>query len=317
MPKVSIIIPTYNRAVYVRESIDSVLAQTYADFEIIVVDDGSADDTQAVLQPFVAQGTIRYARQENRGESAARNQGIALATGEYIAFLDSDDLFTPTKLEKQVAYLDAHPEIGLVHSWYAKFEDGGRELGIRDTSKLTGKIYPNYLLDWSILMVVPSVMVRATVLAQVGGFDESIRWGPDLDMWRRITCKFQIGVIPEVLCKIRVHPGNISADKVSAAASFARYLQKAFDDDASLGPVFRRKAMSKMYANVAHNILSAGDTAQIKHVRHFSLKAIGYWPLQFSAYLGFLGSFLGCGLRVRLLKVWRAWRYPAQGAQIE
>jgi hypothetical protein len=205
----------------------------------------------------------------------------------------------------------------MVHSCYAKFEQGGRNLGVRDTSKLTGKVYPDYLLDWSVLMVVPSVMVRAAVLDEVGGFDESIHWGPDLDMWRRITHKYQIGVIPEVLCKIRVHPGNISADKVSAANSFARYLQKAFDDDPSLGPLFRRKAMAKMYANVAHNILAAGETIQMKFVRQFSLKAIGYCPLQFSAYFGFLGSFLRGSLHMRLLTLWRTLRYPAKGTQPE
>ena len=158
-------------------------------------------------------------------------------------------------------------------------------------------------------------MVRIGVLEEVGGFDERIRWGPDLDMWRRIAYKFQIGVIPEVLCKIRVHPGNISADKVAAAASFARYLQKAFDDDPALGSVFRRKAMAKMYANVAHNILSAGETTQMKYVRQFSLKAIKYWPVQFSAYLGFGGSFLSGSFHARLLKLWRAIRYPVRGMQ--
>lgn len=231
MPKVSVIIPTYNRADYVRESIESVLAQTYTDYEIIIVDDGSMDDTREVLKPWIDDGTIRYVYQENQGESAARNNGIRMAQGRYISFLDSDDLFLPTKFEKQVAYLDSHPEEAFVQSWYAKFDDAGNDLGYRDTSDISGKVYPGILLDWSVLLAVPSVVVRAKILKDVGGFDEAIYWGPDLDLWRRITQKYPIGVIPEVLCKIRVHPGNISGDKVSAAASFAVYLQKAFDDD--------------------------------------------------------------------------------------
>jgi len=312
MPKVTVIIPTYNRADYVCEAIDSVLTQTFTDYEIIVVDDGSTDNTADLLRPLAEQGLIRYIFQENRGESAARNQGIAVASGEYIAFLDSDDLFLPTKLEKQVSYLDTHPDIALVHSWYAKFEDGGRDLGIRDTSRLNGWIYPAYLLDWSVLMVVPAVMVRSSVLEQVGGFDETIRWGPDLDMWRRITRKFRIAVIPDVLCKIRVHPGNISADKISAVASFERYLQKAFDDDPTLGLIFRRKALAKMYANVAHNILSTGGNAEMKDVRRLSWQAVRAWPFLGSAYLGFWGSFLNARLRLRLRDTWRAWRYPLE-----
>jgi glycosyltransferase involved in cell wall biosynthesis len=105
MPTVSVIIPTYNRANYICEAIDSILAQTYADYEIIVVDDGSTDGTRQALQRWIDDGTICYYYQENRGESAARNHGIRKARGQYIAFLDSDDLFLPTKFEKQVACL--------------------------------------------------------------------------------------------------------------------------------------------------------------------------------------------------------------------
>lgn len=316
MPTVSVIIPTYNRATYIREAIDSILVQTYDDYEVIVVDDGSTDGTRVALQPWIDDGTIQYIYQENRGESAARNHGIRLARGKYTAFLDSDDLFLPTKFEKQVAYLDQNPESAFVQSWYAKFDDAGNNLGYRDTSKLNGNVYPGILLDWSVLLAVPSVVVRTEVLEDVGGFDEAIHWGPDLDLWRRITQKYSIGVVPEVLCKIRVHPGNISGDKVSAAASFAVYLNKAFDDDPSLDERFKRKAMAKMYANVAHNILSAGGNDKMEYVRKFSLKSLHYWPLQWSALLGLLGSLIPVELRSGLVKIWRKLRYPANGEQI-
>jgi len=293
MPAVSVIIPTFNRASYIRDTINSVLGQTCSDYEIIVVDDGSTDDTLAALKSWIDNSTIRYAYQDNQGVSTARNYGVRLAKGRYIAFLDSDDLFLPTKLEKQISYLDAHPDEAFVQSWYAKFDDAGNELGYRDTSKISGKVYPGILLDWSVLLALPSVMVRAEILEDVGGFDKNIHWGEDLDLWRRITRKFQIGVIPEVLCKIRVHPGNVSGNKVFAVDSFAVYLLKAFDDDPSLGWRFRRKAMAKMHANTAHNILAAGDETQMGYVRKYSLIALRYWPLQLSALLGFLGSYIG------------------------
>ncbi len=193
MPAVSVIIPTYNRAPYIRDSIKSVLGQTCSDYEIIVVDDGSTDDTQIALLPWVDEGTIRYAYQDNQGVSTARNFGVRLAKGKYIAFLDSDDLFLPTKLEKQIAYLDANPDKAFVQSWYAKFDDEGNDLGYRDTSKISGNVYPDILLDWSVLLALPSVMVRTEVLNDVGGFDKTIHWAEDLDLWRRITHKFQSG----------------------------------------------------------------------------------------------------------------------------
>jgi glycosyltransferase involved in cell wall biosynthesis len=313
MPTVSVIIPTYNRANYICEAIDSILAQTYADYEIIVVDDGSTDGTRQALQRWIDDGTICYYYQENRGESAARNHGIRKARGQYIAFLDSDDLFLPTKFEKQVAYLEQNLDKAFVQSWYAKFDDQGNDLGYRDTSKINGYVYPEILLNWSVLLAVPSVVVRSEVLEDIGGFDESIRLGPDLDLWRRITKKYAIGVVPEVLCKIRVHPGNISGDKVSAAGSFAIYLQKAFNDDPSLDKRFQRKAMAKMLANVAHNILSAGDKEQMRYVRKFSLDALRYWPLQWSALLGLGGSFIPVKLSYGLVKIWRNRKYPTRG----
>ncbi|MEA3352074.1 MAG: glycosyltransferase family A protein [Chloroflexota bacterium] len=309
MPTISVIIPTYNRADYILEAIDSVLAQTYSDYEIIVVDDGSTDDTAAVLQPLVDDGVIRYVYQHNQGESAARNHGIRLARGQYIAFLDSDDLFLSPKLERQTAFLDAHPNVAFVHSGYSKFDDAGNDLGYRDTSKISGRVYPDILLDWSVLMAVPCVMVRAQVLEQVGGFDESLRWGPDLDLWRRITQRYYIGVIPESLSKVRVHPGNVSGDKVAAVASFERYLGKAFADDPSLDEDFQRRAYARLYSNVSHNLLADGRPEQMPLVRKYSLKAIQHYPRQWSAYLGWLGSFLPSGFRDWLLGLWRRFRY--------
>ncbi len=309
MSLVSVIIPTYNRAKYILSAVESVLEQTCSDYEIIVVDDGSTDSTKDLLAPMVENGTIRYFYQQNQGESAARNHGIRMAHGDYIAFLDSDDLFLSTKLEKQVDYLNKHPEVGFVHSWYSKFSDDGRDLGYRDTSQFTGRMYPGLLLNWSVLMAVPCVMVRREVLAEVGGFDESMRWGPDLDLWRRITRWYPIGLIPEVLSKVRVHPGNVSGDKVAAVASFEKYLRKAFEDDPGLDAKFQRRAYAELYSNVAHNMLAEIDRGQMPLVREYSAKAIVRDPFQWSAYLGWMASFLPEKLLDWLLILWRKYRY--------
>ncbi len=309
MPKVSVIIPTYNRAAYLLEALESVFAQTFEDYEIIVIDDGSTDDTRRVVQPLVDSGKIRYVYQENQGESAARNHGIRLAEGEYLAFLDSDDLMRPTKLEKQVAYLDAHPEAGMVHSCFERFNNQGEVLGYRDTTHLMGWVYPRILLDWSVLIPPSTVVVRAEVMRVVGGFLVGMRWGPDLDLWRRITRCYPIGVVPEALTQMRYHSGSVSSDKVSAIASFEHYLQRAFDDDPGLDERFRRRAFARLYANAAHNLLATGNWEHMPLARQLSVKAIRLWPRQWSAYPGWLGSWIAPLVRRQVLPLWRRMRY--------
>lgn len=312
-PAVSVIIPTYNRRGYILETLESVWAQTYPDYEVLVVDDGSTDGTAELLEPYAQAGRLRYISQANQGASAARNHGIRLARGRYLAFLDSDDLCLPERLEKQAACLDAHPEIGLVHSHYAKFDDSGADLGRRDTSWFSGRVYPQILLEWSVLLPPSCVMLRAEALQAAGLFDTSIRWGEDLDLWRRISRRYPFGCVPEVLLRQRVHGGGLSTDKIAAVGSFERYLQKAFSEDPSLGPVFRRRALAKMYANMAHNLLAGGQAGSAALSRQLSWKALGAWPLQASALAGLGGSLLSPSARRRLLTLWRRNRYkPAQ-----
>jgi glycosyltransferase involved in cell wall biosynthesis len=312
MPKVSVIIPTYNRSDYLMEAIESVRQQTYTDYEIIVVDDGSTDDTRGLLKPLRDNGTIHYIYQENQNKSAARNHGVRQAKGEYIAFLDSDDLFVPTKLEKQVAYLDEHPEVGFVHSWYSKFDDAGNHLGTRDTSKYTGWIYPDILLSWSILMATPCMMMRVEVFEDVGGFDVSQHWGEDIDIWRRITQRYPIGLVPEVLTKVRVHPGNLSKSKAKPIVWFEDYLKKTFRDDPDLPLKFRRKVTAALYTNVALNQLEKQSPDIVRQIRALCFKAIFNWPLLPGAYIGLAASLIPTGLRMILLENFRNWRNPIE-----
>lgn len=312
MPKVSVVIPTYNRAGYILETVDSVRKQSFKDYEIIIIDDGSKDNTREMLSDLIEEKTVRYYFQENRGESAARNRGISESDGEYIAFLDSDDLFLPDKLEKQVAYLDLNPTVGLVHCWYSKFNDEEVDLGRRDTSQYSGWVYPDMLLIWHVLMSPSCVLARSKIFAEVGGFDIDQYWGADLDMWRRIARFFPFGVIPEVLTKVRVHEGNLSAKKIESLQWFEKYLSKAFLDDPELDKLFQNRTKAKMYTNVAHNLLGEVDPGMPSKTRDLSLQAIRYWPLTFGAYLGFLVSFFPTNLRLILLEKYRFWRNPTE-----
>ncbi len=182
MPKVSVIIPTYNRRDFVREAIASVLAQTYHDFELLVVDDGSNDDTATIVQEF---DNVRYISQPNRGVSAARNRGAARSNGELLAFLDSDDLWQPRKLECQVAFFAAHPKACVCQSEEIWLRHGARVNPHHKHRKAGGDIFARSL---ELCLVSPSaVMLRRELFEQVGGFDESLPACEDYDLWLRIA----------------------------------------------------------------------------------------------------------------------------------
>ena len=308
--KVSVIIPAYNRSNYILEAIQSVLEQKYASIEIIIVDDGSTDDTKDKVLPFVGKEWIRYIYQKNKGRSAARNKGLVAAKGDYITFLDSDDIFEPGKIEIQVDYLRRHPEVGLVHGGYIKFDDSGRDLGYRNPIYFKGDIYPDMLLYWSSLLATPAVMLPKKVIEEIGGFDESLYIGEDLDLWRRIARKYPFGYINQSVARVRVHTGNTSADKTKSTLEFEKYLNKAFEDDSSLSSAFRRKAFSRLYSNQAYMFLDSINHDHIILSRFTALKSIKTDFLNAHGYLAFFSSFIPIRIRkfiIAKFRVLRGW----------
>ena len=309
-PAISVVIPTRNRRQYIGQTLDSVFAQSFKDYEIIVVDDGSTDGTGDSLASLIRKKKIRYEHQDARGVSAARNRGVGLARSPYIAFLDSDDLFLTTKLEKQMQVFARDPKLGFVHCNFSKFDDQGNDLGIRDTSLFQGQIYPWILHEWSVLMAMPCMVIRADVLNEVRGFDENMDWAEDLDLWRRIARRYRVGVVPEVLVKVRVHSASATFERSGGEEGFRRYLDKAFAEDRSLGWAFRQRAYGKMFAKLGQNLLGEGSHERMSLVRRYSLKAMLTWPLQFGALLAFFASFLPRRLRHSLAQKRRCIRYP-------
>lgn len=205
MPIVSVIIPTYNRKTYVQEAIDSVLAQTYTNYEIIVVDDGSTDKTNEMLQ-IRYENQIRYVWQENQGESAARNRGIEMAQGKYIAFLDSDDLWLPYKLEKQTKILNARPEVALVSSEAWLINSLGEKIG----NQLLGRNANSESLNTEQLclenkIVASTVLLRRSASDLVNNFNVNIQYGEDWDLWLRLSLNWELMSIPEPLAMYRQH----------------------------------------------------------------------------------------------------------------
>ncbi|OQY55494.1 MAG: glycosyl transferase [Desulfobacteraceae bacterium 4572_88] len=187
-PLVSVIIPTYNREEMLREAIDSVLAQEFRAFELIVVDDGSTDSTSEILRAY--QGQIIVIRQENKGVSAARNQGIAAASGKLIALLDSDDLWLPKKLSCQVEFFISHPDTLICQTEEIWIRNGIRVNPRKKHKKRSGMIFEPSL---SLCLVSPSaVMIRRELFETVGCFDESLPACEDYDLWLRISCRFPV-----------------------------------------------------------------------------------------------------------------------------
>ena len=191
LPTVSVIIPTYNRAAVVTEAIDSVLAQTFRNFELIVIDDGSTDDTFDRLAAY--QGRIHLICQENHGVSHARNIGIRAARGEYIALLDSDDLWLPKKLEMQIAVMEAQPDIPLCHTEEIWIRRGVRVNQMKKHQKHGGCIFPNCL---PFCVISPSsVLIRRALFNDVGYFDEALLACEDYDLWLRVTKTYSVHFI--------------------------------------------------------------------------------------------------------------------------
>lgn len=188
---VSVIIPTYNRGWILKEAIDSVLAQKNADFELIVVDDGSTDDTPDLLNSYGED--ICVIRQSNKGVSAARNRGIDAAVGQYIAFLDSDDLWLPKKLSAQLDFFRSRPDALICQTEEIWIRKGVRVNPKKRHKKPSGMIFEPSL---SLCLVSPSaVMIGRTLLDEVGTFDENLRVCEDYDLWLRIACQYPIYLI--------------------------------------------------------------------------------------------------------------------------
>lgn len=208
-PVVSVVLPVYNCARYVGLAVESILAQTYADFELLVVDDGSSDETPTVLGEF-ADKRLLVVRQPNRGVAAARNRGIALSRGRYIAQMDADDLSNPGRIARQVAFLDDHPRCGMVGTW-AEIWSGDEK-----TQRVHAHPVDNGHLKFELLFDNPfvqsSVMIRREVLDEVGPYtvDPARQPPEDFELWSRVARCYDVANIGEVLQIYREVEGSLS-----------------------------------------------------------------------------------------------------------
>lgn len=276
LPKVSIVIPTYNRAEMLKQALRSVLAQTFTDYEAIVVDDGSTDNTREAVESFRDE-RVRYVWQENQWLAAARNTGIAHATGDLVAFLDSDDLWFPNMLELLVPAFERYPQAGLVYSSHARVFDDISFPYLQDfvcgrEQEMVGNQYHYFLTGDK--MGVDEVLVRRELFDKIGGFDRSLRYCEDWNMWLRIAKEADFCYIPGPVSAVRVHQGQMSKDDAGMLECELRQLREFAPADCSR-EVSESILLTEMnlYARHAYLVLSQDvdqATRWLSHARQIA-----------------------------------------------
>jgi glycosyltransferase involved in cell wall biosynthesis len=264
-PSVSIVLPTYNRAKFIGQAITSALGQTYENIEVLVVDDGSVDDTSDVMRTF-SDARLNYIKlASNVGRSSARNKALQMARGDYIAFLDSDDYYLPQKIEMQVQFLNDHPDVDMVYTGSACVDTDDRPIQYFYRAPVSGRIYNEIAFFKPLTITLPTVMLRRRVLAKVGSFDEQMERFEDTDFWRRIAKHFNIAGIDEVTCHIRSHGGNDirSFEPASFKRAIDYYVEKVFREDGDIDPSILGAGARRLYELYGSALLGVPGAKQL------------------------------------------------------
>jgi len=304
---VSVVIPTYNRAHLICDALNSVVAQTFKDLEIIVVDDGSQDDTSAIVQNWHTDKnpeiTLSYIPQENAGGNAARNNGIEAAKGQYVAFLDSDDIWHPEKLAKQVELLETNQNFVAAYTGLREVEAStGEVLSTPEHRYMSGNLLAAILVS-DVTAPTSTYVVRRKALHDAGLFDLDLAARQDWDMWIRLAELGEIGCVPETLVDLRHHNGpRTISDPTRELRAYERILTKYSSQRRKLG-ISTVMASKASYHRRAAKVHFHNMDRRWKAVGH-SLLAILYWPFEINAWMGFVSLFMPSGTRQWFRKNW-------------
>jgi glycosyltransferase involved in cell wall biosynthesis len=271
-PLTTVGIALYNHEHYIKECIDSILAQTYDNIQIIVIDDGSKDQSYAVAKTVLESQTVRpyqIITRPNRGMCNTLNEIISLAKGEYISFIGSDDFWHPERIAKQVAYMGSHPEIALVHtdSYIVDGESKITSYFSCKGRKNEGNLYEALIMGDG-LINTPAHLYRTSVYDKIGVYDSKFRW-EDTDFWLRLSKNFEVGYIPEALNYYRRHGENLSSEDNALKfvnEEIIRIYKKNIDD-----PALLKKGLGKIYRK--------------SYLKAFRKLKFGYFIKYFSRYL--------------------------------
>jgi glycosyltransferase involved in cell wall biosynthesis len=285
-PLVSVIIPNYNYANYLREAIDSVLTQTYANIEVIVVDDGSKDESKEILQSYGDKITAIF--QRNQGVAAARNNGVAKSKGDYIAFLDADDVWLPKKLERQVEKILSDKNLGLVHVGVEDIDARGKSIETR-LDGLEGEVSHELLIfKRSVILGGGSgIMVSRKVLEEIGGFDLRLSTSADWDLFYQISSRYSVGFTNEVLLKYRIHGSNMHGNIPRMECEMLIGFEKAFSSEKHQD--IKKTAYGNLYQVLAGSYFRVGNYAGFARS---AMKSLWLTPNNFTYFAKFPMRFL-------------------------
>lgn len=282
-PLISVIITNYNYGCYLPQAVGSALAQTYPRVEVIIVDDGSQDDSQEIAKTFG--DNVRLINQTNQGVSVARNRGAEESTGEFVAFLDADDVWFPKKLEKQAQRLLRDPELGLVHCGIQEIDANGAKLETF-LEGMEGWVAREMLLfERPVIHSLGSTgLIRRNAFEAVGGFDPDLSTSADWDFCYRVALRRRIGFIPEALVYYRVHNNNMHSRIDLMEHDVLIGYRKAFSTNDPELLMIRRRSYGNIHMVLAGSYFQAGQLSAF--VRH-AFKSIIYSPRNLTRLLNF------------------------------
>lgn len=283
MKKVSVVIPVYTVEKYIADAVQSVLEQTYKELEVIVVDDGTPDASIEICQQFT-DPRIKIIHQNNRGASAARNNGIRHAQGDYIAFLDGDDTWVPEKLEKHISHLESSPNVGVSFSYCAFVDENGKPLGLYNATEYK-VITPGAILCRNPIVSPSCLVTRREVLEavkfqqEIDGviedcyFDENLRQSEDAECWFRICVKtnWKLEAIPEILANYRLHSVGNSANLLKTLDSWDQFIEKAKLYASEIVAEWEKPAMAYTLRYLARKAVTMNDGSMAMNLTHKAL----------------------------------------------
>ncbi len=283
LPLVSVIIPNYNYARYLSEAVESVINQTYTNVEIVVVDDGSQDDSKEILDSYGKR--INSIFQQNQGVAAARNNGVKVSGGEFIAFLDADDAWLPAKIEKQIEMFAGDHELGMVHAGVVEIDGKGNKI-CELTNGMGGRVAED-LLRFELPVILgggSGIMVRREAFDAVGGFDQRLSTSADWDFFYEVSRHYNVGFVTDILLKYRKHGSNMHGNIERMEREMLLGFEKAFETDDPQTQSLRRTAYGNLHRVLAGSYYRAG---QYVHFAEQATKSLWYRPANWIHFVNY------------------------------
>ena len=305
MPLISIIIPVYNGEKTIQKTIESVLQQTFKDFEIILINDGSQDSTLDVINN-IKDERLRVFSYPNAGVSTSRNRGLALARGEFISFLDADDLWTPDKLETQLKALQNNSQAAVAYSWSDWIDESGQFLRSGGHITVNGKVF-EHLLVRDFIESGSNPLIRRQALDEVGEFEPSVTPAEDWDMWLRLAARYHYTTVPKVQILYRIAANSVSSNVVKMEEGSLQVLERA-------------------YANAPASIQHLKQVSLANRYKYLTYKALEGAPVRYKGLLALRFLWLAIQYDPVLLRRKIIWKvlfriaivvlFPAPQAQV-